>query len=143
MLDINIKRHMKTTHILSCAVWRLPREIFDLANESLNKDRGLKKHREWLQRRKYLNEKISAWEINIKDTFKNSMYLEIKWRNSFLNWRRLRIFICSWDWFSRGWRIVMLENEAKVTGAKSLRRWGDLFQSTNGGLCSLWMLEQS
>ena len=45
MLEINIKMYLKTTHILSSAMWHLPREIFDLVIESLNKVRRLKKHR--------------------------------------------------------------------------------------------------
>ena len=57
----------------------LPRDIFDLAIKSLNKDKRLKKHRGWLKWRKHLNEKlILKWEISIKDTLKKSMYLEIK-----------------------------------------------------------------
>ena len=48
----------------------LPREIFDLAIESLNKIRRLKTHTGWLQRRKHLNEKwLLTWEIN-KDILK-------------------------------------------------------------------------
>ena len=43
MLEINIKRFFKITHILSSAVWHLPGEIFDLAIENLNKVRRLKK----------------------------------------------------------------------------------------------------
>ena len=31
MLEINIKRYLKITHIFSSAVCHLPREIFDLA----------------------------------------------------------------------------------------------------------------
>ena len=78
MLEINIKRYLKITHIFSSAMWHLPREIFNLAIESLNK-LDWKKHQGWLQRRKHLNEKLelkkrerekleSEWEINIKDT---------------------------------------------------------------------------
>ena len=49
----------------------LPREIFDLAIESINKVRSLKKHRGLLKRIKHLNEKvISKRETNIKDTLK-------------------------------------------------------------------------
>ena len=58
MLEINIKRYLKITHIFSSAMCHLPREIFDLAIESLNKVKRLKKHRGWLQRRKHLNEKL-------------------------------------------------------------------------------------
>ena len=57
MLEINIKRYLKLTHIFSSAMWNLPREFFDLATESLNKVKRLEKHRGWLQRRKHLNEK--------------------------------------------------------------------------------------
>ena len=60
-------------------MWHLPIEIFDLAIESLSKVKRLKKYRGWWQRRKHLNEKwVSKWEINIKDFFKSSVYLEIK-----------------------------------------------------------------
>ena len=73
MLEINIKRYLKITHIFSRAVWHLPREIFDLAIESLNKVRSLKKHRGWLQRRKYLSEKlVSEWEIMCFKWMKNT-----------------------------------------------------------------------
>ena len=83
MLETNIKR-FKITHIFSNAVWHLPRELCDLAIENLNKVRRLKNHGGWLQRRKHLNEKImSKWEINIKDTLKTPMYLQIKF--PFLN----------------------------------------------------------
>ena len=34
MLEINIKRYSKITHILSSAIWHLPREIFDLEQET-------------------------------------------------------------------------------------------------------------
>ena len=37
MLEINIKRYLKITHIFSSAMWHLPRQIFDLAIESLSK----------------------------------------------------------------------------------------------------------
>ena len=37
MLEINIKRYLKISHIFSSAMWHLPRQIFDLAIESLNK----------------------------------------------------------------------------------------------------------
>ena len=42
MLEIDIKRYLKITHIFSSTVWRLPREHFNLAFESLNKVRRLK-----------------------------------------------------------------------------------------------------
>ena len=49
------------------------------AVESLNKVRGLEKHRGWFQKRKHLNDKlIQKWEISIKDNLKNPIYLEIK-----------------------------------------------------------------
>ena len=54
-LEISIKRWLKIAHIFSGAMWCLPREIFDLAIESLSKVRRLKKHRGWLQR---INEKL-------------------------------------------------------------------------------------
>ena len=66
MLEANMKRFENNTHIFK---YSLPREIFDLAIESLNKVRRVKKQRERVQRRKHLNEKlISKWEINIKGT---------------------------------------------------------------------------
>ena len=37
MLEINIKSYLKITHIFSSVMWQLPREIFNLAIESLNK----------------------------------------------------------------------------------------------------------
>ena len=39
MLEINIKRYLKITHVVSTAMWHLAREIFDLAIESLSKVR--------------------------------------------------------------------------------------------------------
>ena len=68
MLEINIKRYLKITHIFSSAMWHLPREILNLAFKSLDK-LDWEKHQGWLQGRKHLNEKLeSKWEINIKDT---------------------------------------------------------------------------
>ena len=46
-------------------MWRLPREIFDLAFESLNKVKGLKK-----QESVIAEKKAFKWEINMKDTLK-------------------------------------------------------------------------
>ena len=45
MLEISIKRYLKIAHIFSNAMCHLPREIFDLAIESLNKVKTLKIHR--------------------------------------------------------------------------------------------------
>ena len=57
---------------ISSTVWHLLREIFDIAIESLNKVKRLKKNGGWLQRRKHLIEKlISKWDVNIKDTLKS------------------------------------------------------------------------
>ena len=70
MLEIDIKRYLKITHIFSSAMWHVPRDIFDLAIESLNKVRRLE--------RMMAEKKVCKWEINIKDTLKNHMYLEIK-----------------------------------------------------------------
>ena len=56
MLEINIKRYLKITHIFSSANWHWPTEIFDLASESLNKVK--RQHRGWLRKRKNLNEKL-------------------------------------------------------------------------------------
>ena len=43
MLEINIKRYLKITHIFSNSMWHLPREISDLVIESLDKVRLEKK----------------------------------------------------------------------------------------------------
>ena len=53
-------------------MWHLPSENFNLAIESLNKVKRLKKTEcDW--REAFQNEKlISKWEINIKDTLKTS-----------------------------------------------------------------------
>ena len=64
MLEINIKRYSKINHIFSSAMWHLPREIFDLAIESLGKVKTLKKQRVIAEKKAF------KWEINIKDTFK-------------------------------------------------------------------------
>ena len=60
MLEINIKRYLKITHILSSAMWHLSREIFDLAIESLSKIRT--KKTQWVIAEK----KAFKVEINIK-----------------------------------------------------------------------------
>ena len=73
MLDISIKEYFKITHIVSSTVWHLPREIFDLAIESLNKVRRLKK-----SHRVIAEKKAFKWAIIIEDTLKNSICLEIK-----------------------------------------------------------------
>ena len=88
MLEINVKRYLKLTHIFSNALWHLPRKMFDLAIEILNKVRRLKRQRGWLQRRKHLNEKfISKWKIS-KILFKISCILEIKclfWNDGYIS----------------------------------------------------------
>ena len=58
ILAININRYLKIAHIFSSAMKHLPRQIFDLAIESLN---NLKhwKSTEWLQRRKW--EEVREW----------------------------------------------------------------------------------
>ena len=73
MLESNIKRYLKITHVYSSAMWHLPREIFDLTTESLNKVKKTEKTQRMIAEKKALE-----WEINIKDTLKNSMCLEIK-----------------------------------------------------------------
>ena len=60
MLETNIERCLKITHIFSSAMWDLPREIFDLAIESLNKVRRLKKQRVIAEKKAF------KWEINTK-----------------------------------------------------------------------------
>ena len=78
MLETNIKKYLKITYIFSSSMWHLPREIFDLAIETLDKVRRLKKHGGWLQWVKDLSGKlVSKWEI-ITRSFKNPMCLEIK-----------------------------------------------------------------
>ena len=72
MLDISIKQYLKITHIVSSTVWHLPRDIFDLAIESLNKVRRLKKSQRVIAEKKAFN-----WAIIIKDTLKKSICLEI------------------------------------------------------------------
>ena len=52
------------------AVWHLPREIFDLAIESFNKIRRLKKHSVIAEKKPFKCEANIKWEINIKGTFK-------------------------------------------------------------------------
>ena len=63
MLEISVKRYLKIIHIFSSAMWHLPREIFDLATESLN-IRRLKKQRVIAEKKAF------KWEINIKDILK-------------------------------------------------------------------------
>ena len=60
MLEINIKRYLKITHIFSSAMWHLPREIFDLAIENLNKVK------DWKNTDGDCEKKAFKWEINIK-----------------------------------------------------------------------------
>ena len=60
MLEIDIKRYSKITHIFWSAMWHIPREIFDLAIESLNKVSRLEMM--------IAEKKVCKWEINIKDT---------------------------------------------------------------------------
>ena len=67
MLEINIKRYVKITHIFSSAIWHLLGEIFDLTMKASIKQRG------WLQRIKHLNEKLIS---NI--VFEKSKCLKIK-----------------------------------------------------------------
>ena len=62
MLEMNIKRYLKITHIFSSPVWLLPREIFDVAIESLNSVKILKKNNTEVIAEK----KIFEREINIK-----------------------------------------------------------------------------
>ena len=60
MLEINIKRYLKKTHIVSNAMWHFPREIFNLAIESFNKDRRLENQRVTAEKKAF------NWEIKIK-----------------------------------------------------------------------------
>ena len=61
MLEISIKSYLKITHIFSSVMWQLPREIFNLAIESLNKIKRLKKKKKVIA-----ENKAFRWEINIK-----------------------------------------------------------------------------
>ena len=75
MLEIDIKIYLKITHIFSRTMWHLPREIFDLATESFNKVRKLKKKKKERkkERKRVIAEKNTfKWKINIKDTFKTT-----------------------------------------------------------------------
>ena len=59
MLEIIIERYLKITHIFSSTMRPLPRKIFDLAIERLNKVKKVKKkntQKERLQRRRHLSE---------------------------------------------------------------------------------------
>ena len=47
-------------------MWQLPKEIFDLATESLNKVR-LEKTQTMIAEKKEFKKLLSKWEINIKD----------------------------------------------------------------------------
>ena len=51
-------------------MWHLPREIFDLAIESFNKIRRLKKHSVIAEKKPFKCEANIKWEINIKGTLK-------------------------------------------------------------------------
>ena len=66
MLEIIIERYLKITHIFSSTMRPLPRKIFDLAIESLNKIRRLKK-----TQRVITEKKAFKGEVNIKDTLKS------------------------------------------------------------------------
>ena len=57
MLEINIKIYLKITHIFSSVVSHLPRDIFDLAIESLNKVK-LGKAQRVIAEKKAFNEKL-------------------------------------------------------------------------------------
>ena len=62
MLEISVKRYLKITHVFSSAVSHLPREIFNLVTESLNKVRlnthtHTHTHRDFREE-KHLNEKL-------------------------------------------------------------------------------------
>ena len=50
-------------------MWHMPKEIFDLAIESLNKVKRLKK-----PQRVIAEKKVIKWEINIKNTLKKPIY---------------------------------------------------------------------
>ena len=81
-------------------MWPLPRKIFDLAIESLNKVRRMKKCRGWLQRRKHLNKNlIPKWEVNIKDTLKTPSYMVVL----IFNWHprnKAYIWMKFWEHFT-------------------------------------------
>ena len=59
------QKYFKIIHIFSRVTWHLSREIFDLAIESLNKFKRVKK-----TQRVIAEKKAFKWEINIKYTLK-------------------------------------------------------------------------
>ena len=61
---------MKITYVFSSAVRHLPREIFDLAIESLSKVRRLKKQR-LIAEKKTLNEKLISKIVKKPHVFGN------------------------------------------------------------------------
>ena len=63
LLKISIKSYLKITNIFSSAMWHLPREIFDLATESLNQVRRLKKQRVTIEKKAFNEQSILKWEI--------------------------------------------------------------------------------
>ena len=66
ILEINIKRYLKITHIFSNAMWYLPKDVIDLNIESLKKVR-MKKTQKMIAEKK-----VCKGEINIKDTLKKA-----------------------------------------------------------------------
>ena len=72
IVEISIKRYLKITQTFSRAIWHLPREIFGLAIENLNKAKRLKKSQMVIAEWKHLK-----WEINIKDTLKTPCIWEL------------------------------------------------------------------
>ena len=63
-LEVSIKRHLKIPDTVSSAMWHLPRGIFDLSVEILNKVRRLRKHTAIAEKKAF------KWEINTRDTLK-------------------------------------------------------------------------
>ena len=63
MLEIDIKRYLRITHIISSLMWHLPTEVFDLASVKLEnwKKIKIKKTQSVTAKKKAFN-----WEINIK-----------------------------------------------------------------------------
>ena len=73
ILEINIKRYLKITHLFSSEMWHLSREVIDTAIEGFNIIRRQKKKK---SRGLIAEKKAFKWEINIK-YFKNPSYMHL------------------------------------------------------------------
>ena len=81
----SISNIFENNHIFSSTTWHLPREIFDLATESLNKLRRQKKHSGWLQRRKL------KWGVNIRVSTTRAPGKSFRWYH-IANYHKYNIF---------------------------------------------------